>query len=372
MRNSRLGFRLLLLVALLYQIPKRWLFRFRNEQPVRRILIIHQLLLGDALMTTGLLAALRQRYPKAEITLAGPPFLANLYETQPYGVKYHPFTPKQWTHLFTLWNKGPFDQAYILLDNRYSWTALAVGCTKIIGYTGHSWLKDWPLNDIRSLPQQVTSITELLIKLSGDQAPPPYSPQEWLVPKSPLPETVATPYVLLHVGASTPLKHWPDAYWQQLAADLSKIGYQPLWTGGPGEEPLIERIDPKKQYPSLVGQLSIPQMWTLVEDATLLVCLDTGISHIAKHTFTPTVSLFGPGSPTLAGVSPYFSAAPFIAIDANPHCRDQTLFFKRSLPWVRQCKRSIPQCPTPGACMQSISYETVWQSCLHQLKRNLG
>ena len=50
----------------------------RRTQPseVRRILVVHHLLLGDTLMLTALLARLRARYPQAEIVMTVAPAMA--------------------------------------------------------------------------------------------------------------------------------------------------------------------------------------------------------------------------------------------------------------------------------------------------------
>jgi hypothetical protein len=49
-------------------------------ETVQRILVLHQFLLGDALMATSLLAKLRERYPAAEIILACPQGQVGLYQ----------------------------------------------------------------------------------------------------------------------------------------------------------------------------------------------------------------------------------------------------------------------------------------------------
>ena len=59
----------------------------------RRILVAHNLLLGDTLMLTPLLAKLRERYPEAGITLLAAPSAVPLYEKRPFGVRALPFRP---------------------------------------------------------------------------------------------------------------------------------------------------------------------------------------------------------------------------------------------------------------------------------------
>ena len=139
------------------------------------------------------------------------------------------------------------------------------------------------------------------------------------------------------------------------------------WSAGPGEESLVDAIARKlPDRPgtignvSLAGKLDLAQMWKLVAGARILIALDSGIAHLAKHTLTPTVCLFGPGSALLFGAGRFWREAPFrsVTID-NFVCRDQTTLFRRDIGWVRRCQRTpgpvlnSQECPAP-ACMQAI------------------
>ena len=90
----------------------------------RRILIAHQLLLGDTLMLTPLLKKLRARYPDADIAMTVPTAIAPLYATRPYGVRALPFDPRQ--SAAALYAETPFDMAFVPGDNRYAWLAAAM------------------------------------------------------------------------------------------------------------------------------------------------------------------------------------------------------------------------------------------------------
>jgi 3-deoxy-D-manno-octulosonic-acid transferase len=51
----------------------------RAVDPPRRILLAHNLLLGDTLMLTPLVAKLRERYPDADVALLASPAAAKAY-----------------------------------------------------------------------------------------------------------------------------------------------------------------------------------------------------------------------------------------------------------------------------------------------------
>jgi ADP-heptose:LPS heptosyltransferase len=188
--------------------------------------------------------------------------------------------------------------------------------------------------------------------------PPPFKPFN-------LPQA---PYAVLHVGAGSVLRHWPQERWTTLAERIAAQGVTPIWSAGPGEVALVDRIDPQHRYPSLAGQLDLAQLWHLLAGARLLVAPDTGIAHLAKLTNTPTVCLFGPGSDTLFGVSRFWREHRFAAaIVPDFPCRDQNTLFRREITWVRRCQRGLDRCPAP-ACMYALDIDAVAAACAKLLQ----
>src|SRR5512135_3285107 len=92
----------------------------------RRVLVAHNLLLGDTLMLTPLLAKIRARLPAAQTTLLAAPASVPLYAGRPYGVRALAFTPSRAATTRALLEEGPFDLAFVVGDNRYSWLAAAM------------------------------------------------------------------------------------------------------------------------------------------------------------------------------------------------------------------------------------------------------
>ena len=86
---------------------------------------------------------------------------------------------------------------------------------------------------------------------------------------------------------------------------------------------------------------------------------DTGVAHLGRVTFTPTVVLFGPGSAVICGPGRFWRDAPWRAVTIDPFpCRDQQILFRREIAWVRRCGRSTAECPEPR-CMQAIDVDAV-------------
>jgi ADP-heptose:LPS heptosyltransferase len=200
---------------------------------------------------------------------------------------------------------------------------------------------------------------DIVAGLIAGPAPAPYRPAAWPAPAAERFELPTGPYAVLHVGASTPLKQWDPARWAALAANLAAKDIAPVWSAGRGEEPIVARCDPDRRYRSYAGELGLPQMWRLLADSSLLVCPDTGIAHLGRIVGTPTVTLFGPGSATIAGAGEFWRNAPYRAVTVDPFpCRDQHTLFKREIAWAQRCERLPPACTHPR-CMDAIGIDAV-------------
>jgi ADP-heptose:LPS heptosyltransferase len=344
----------------------------RRKAPTnpRRILIAHHLLLGDTLMLTPLLAKLRELHPAAEIVMTTPKAVAPLYEKRPYGVRAIPYDPRDPVTLQALYPLHGFDLAIVPGDNRHAWLARALGAGWVIAHAGdRPAYKDWAVDERVPYPAKPAAWGDMVAELAAGRTPAPYRPTDWPQPAHaafPLPET---PYCVLHVGASSPLKLWNNEKWLSLAEYLSGIGYHVVWSGGKGEDKYISAIDPQQKFISYAGKLDLPQVWQLIKHAALLVCPDTGIAHLGRLVNTPTITLFGPGSDIICGAGNFWQNAPYRTITVpNFRCRNQHKLFRREIAWVQRCGRNPEECSTP-ACMHGITLDTV-KSTVRDLLNN--
>jgi ADP-heptose:LPS heptosyltransferase len=328
-----------------------------------RFLIAHNLLLGDTLMLTPLLAKLRANHPRSQITLLAAPSVVPLYESAPYGVRVLPFRPAASSTTRALLEEDAFDVAFVVGDNRYSWLAAAMRSRRIVAHSGDSrWSKNVFVDESRAYASTPTPWGEMVAALADGIDPPPYARGQWPAPGARSFAIPSMPYAVLHVGASTPLKCWPASRWMQLAHTLEERGYSIAWSAGRGEEHLVRECDPSGRFPSYAGRLDLAQMWHLVANARLLVAPDTGIAHLGRVTLTPTVTLFGPGSVELCLPGEFWKVAPWRAVGVDPFpCRDQHVLFGRRVEWVRRCARTTEQCAEPR-CMHAIQVSAVLES----------
>ena len=329
----------------------------------------HNLLLGDALMLTPLLAKLAARYPEASVVMTVSPPMTALYEGKPYGVKAIPYDPRDFTRRSSLFQESGYDLALVPGDNRYSWLAAAVGSRWIVAFDGdRPAYKSWPVDDLRSYSAGPRAWGDMMADLVDGAAPPPYQAVNWPAPPSRPFSLPSGPYCVLHVGASSVLKMWQPNKWRALAAALGKLGLEVVWSGGPDEDKLVRDIDPEGRIRSYAGLLDLPQMWHLLRGASLLVSPDTGIAHLGRIVGVPTVTLFGPGSAILCATGEFWRDVPYRAVTIEDfHCRDQRVLFKRKIDWVRRCGRSSSECNKP-LCMEAIAVDQVLFRCEELLR----
>ena len=333
----------------------------RRERPavVRRVLIVHHLLLGDTIMLTPLLKKSRARFPDAEIVLTCPPRFAPIYAGRPYGVRVMPLAARSLSDHRALRKAGGFDLALVPGDNRWSWLARAAGARWVVAFDAdNAGYKEWPVDETRRMPDRPMAWGEIASLLVDGEAPALFSPDEWPAPPHSPYERPAGRYCVFHLGASSPHKLWPAERWLAVRDWAERAGYEVVLSSGRGEERLLAPVDPDGRRSRLAG-LDLAELWDLLKNAAFLVCPDTGVAHLGRVVGVPTVAIYGPGSPVSTGPGLFWAASPFRALwDPEVACRDQDRLFERRLPWVRQCWRGVDECGDP-VCIRRVAVEQV-------------
>lgn len=106
---------------------------------------------------------------------------------------------------------------------------------------------------------------------------------------------------------TTPQKHWREPRWAELIRRVQEeFGLPTVVLGGPDDRPALERIraDATTEFMNLVGKTSLTQASAMVEGATLVIGVDTGLSHMAIAFDRPTVTIFGSNIPYTKTPSP--------------------------------------------------------------------
>jgi len=352
-----------LIIILLAIVQSVFFWKIKKREP-KKILIAHDLLLGDTLLLAPLMKRIHEKYPEAQKFILSKPLFVPLFNKEPYGFKALSFNSKSFLDIWRIFSLGSYDLSYIAGDNRYSWLARALGSNWIVGSSDDKpqW-KNLMLDEAKSFDLNPATWADMMGRLVDGKDPEPYQKNEWFRPsvkKLLLPIDASKPYVVCHLGASNKLKFWSSQSWRVLIEELKSKNFEIFISVGPKEEYLIEEVDPDHQYHHIAGTYSLIEMWTLIEDAKLLISVDTGIAHLAKLAGTPILTLFGPGSPVSHGEGLFWKKSiHYHATKENFICRDQPILFRRKVLWLKRCGRSLSECKTPGACMQAIAAEEV-------------
>lgn len=101
-------------------------------------------------------------------------------------------------------------------------------------------------------------------------------------------------YVCLHPGASVAVRRWPIAQFAALGDQLAAVGWDVVLTGTAIEAELTRAVQAQMQHRAidLAGKTNLGSLAVLLRSAQLLVCNDTGVSHLAAALRTPSVVLF--------------------------------------------------------------------------------
>lgn len=141
---------------------------------------------------------------------------------------------------------------------------------------------------------------------------------------------------------------WQNSSWIELIEKLSR-DIEVVVVGSKGEDKFFNLLKPyPKNVVDLVGKTSLPDLVTIIKNATGLIATDTGTAHIASATNTEVFALIGPTPAEQTG--PYKSPTNKVhIISANLECSP---CYKTEL--MKKCKDNL--------CMKNISVERVYNS----------
>ncbi len=108
------------------------------------------------------------------------------------------------------------------------------------------------------------------------------------------------PYVVVHPGASAASRRWPAARFGTAAdAIAATTDCQVVFTGGRGEDALVAEARAGMHQPgfSLAGQLTLGELAALIAGAQVTLCNNSGPAHIAAAVGAPVVVLYALTNP---------------------------------------------------------------------------
>ena len=106
-------------------------------------------------------------------------------------------------------------------------------------------------------------------------------------------------YVVVHPGSSSPERRWSPHHFAIMVNLLGALRLPVVLTGTAGEAPIVREVagGTRTETIDLAGQTAVGSLAALVEGARLVLCNDTGISHLAAALRVPSVVVFTGSEP---------------------------------------------------------------------------
>ena len=258
-----------------------------------KILFVTATRIGDAVLSTGLLGYLVDRYPDARFTIVAGPVAAPLFEAVPRLDRVIALTKRSYgRHWLDLYRKVATTRWDIVVDLRRSALTYLVLAKQRFSATKRDD------NEHRVL--------QLARLLSLDPPPAPILwtslEHDWraaeLIPSG-------GPVLAIGPAANWGAKQWRAERFAELALRLTSPGA--ILAGArvavmaaaherPQAEPVLAAL-PVDRRIDLVGEVDLLTAAAAIKRTVLFIGNDTGLMHIAAATGTPTLGLFGPSPP---------------------------------------------------------------------------
>jgi ADP-heptose:LPS heptosyltransferase len=278
---------------------------------VERIGVFRALQLGDMLCLLPALRSLRAGFPDAEVTLVGLPwareFAARFAACVDRFVEFpgHPAMPErvaapaQWPAYLAAVRAARFDLAL-------QWHGSGSLSNGLVADWGARLTAGFRPRADRAAPAGVflpwderehevlryLRLTRHLgLPAAGTQLEWPEAAADVAEIEPILERAAGRRFVVVHPGARLGSRRWPVERFAALGDALAAAGWPVLVTGAASEAELTARMVAGMRRPALdlAGRTSLGGLAALLRRAALLVCNDTGVSHVAAAVGAPSV-----------------------------------------------------------------------------------
>jgi len=260
-----------------------------------RILYITSTRIGDAVLGSGALAHLVERYPQARFTVACGPIAAPLFADVPRLERLITVRKRKYgLHWLLLWAKLATTPWHMVVDMRASAIAWLLPA-----------LHRRILSPIKSPQHRVPRFSKVM------RADPPLAPHIFAGPQARARAATIIPQegtaLALAPTANWFGKQWPIERFRELALRLTGPGgplegAPVLVLGGPGEremaEPLLSALPPERTT-VLFGDVDLVTAYACLARCRLFIGNDSGLMHLSAASGIPTIGLFGPSADSL-------------------------------------------------------------------------
>ena len=310
---------------------------------MKRILIIRLSAIGDVIMASGLLPALRAKWPQAHIAWLVEPAASALLRHNRHLDQLIIWPKAEWKtlwrehHFSVLWTRiKAFRQQLraqrfdLVLDIqgllKSGILALLSGAPQRVGLgsrEGSRMLMTQvvAIADDPSMSSEYRQLAQMLeldpaaFKLDIAIGSQDYKAVTQILAR----HGVSSPYAVICPFTTRAQKHWFAERWQALVERLSaQYDWPVVMLGGPDDQSAAAHITVLRLH-NLVGQTSLGEAAGLIQRASLVIGVDTGLTHLGIAVGVPTLALFGSTCPYLHTGTEHAQVL-YQALDCSP-CR---------------------------------------------------
>ena len=357
------------LVLLLSFLSSKFFFNRKvvERERIRRIMIFQLEEIGDIVLATPVLAAVRHHFPGAHITMVVGEWIYELLQGEPTidkvvtynsnlagNVKKHRIGLMEHIRRVYSLSREEVDLVIDLRGNLGSILVALLGNARYRADRGTFRCRDiFRKGRLIDHNKHEVQINLDILKQVGITEEKPYinlAVQE--IEREKVKDILkahqidgSRKLVAIHPGASWEGKRWDKGNFAALADKIMQhYDVTVVLTGSKDELPLTRKVAElmKKKPVNLTGELSLRLLLALYERCLLWIGNDTGPMHLAVAVQKPVVALYGPTSPEKFGPSSPDSVIIRKEISCSP-CKQHT------------CRFSTYR------CMEAVSVEDVWK-----------
>lgn len=281
------------------------------SRPPKRILLIRLKGIGDVILSTPLVRALRKAFPQAKIHFLTRSFATPILQHNPY-VDHVLVHPEKTASVFELLRfiRGLRAARYdwvldLAAEPRSAWLTLATGASLRAGYAFR--IRKWafnrviPKNKIRKYQAEVNLDIIRAVGVPDDGHPTEIfldeKEKEWARKEWEKPEFVNQKFKIgINPTGTWPSKRWPVDYWRRLVALIhDRWGVKPVLCGGPGDEAILQEIRWGMEEKVLeMPKTGLLEASAFISKMDLLIGNDGTPQHIAQAFGAKSLTLCGP------------------------------------------------------------------------------
>lgn len=269
---------------------------------IKRVLVVRLRSIGDTVLSTPSLIALRRFLPDAQIDILLEDWVAPVLEGFEAVDNVLTVGKTAQSRLKTAWQirRNKYDVAFNLHGGTTgTFFVRASGAKHRVGFASYQY--SFLYNHLAPSPQEfwtqekAHSAEQQLALLGAVGIPVADKPKTQLaIPeKSPI-RSSKFPFALIHPAAAFATKQWSAENFAEIAEYLVQKGLQVVAIGTKNESATIDKLIQNSKVPiQSYDRLTLPQVINLASRAKIFVGNDSGIAHITAAVKTPSVVIFG-------------------------------------------------------------------------------